>query len=86
MPEVQTVFSVIWWFPYITLLAAAGCITAGLCHAYRALWLWRNQDKPVSAVVANFLEGVRPPPYAIYAAFWLISGMALAGLTFTLWH
>lgn len=86
MHEVQTVVSVLWWFPYATLLLAAGCITVGMSHAYRALWLWRHQDTPINAIVAKALEGVKAPPYFIYAAVWLISGMVLAGLTFIMWH
>jgi hypothetical protein len=86
MPEVQSVVSYFWWLPFVTLLFAAGCITAGLGHAYRAVWLWRHRDRPISdPVIAKALEGVKPPPYTVYAALWLAAGMALAGVTIKLW-
>jgi hypothetical protein len=76
-----------WWIPFATLLFAAGCIAAGLRHAYRALWLWQHRDTPISdPVIAKALGGVKPPPYTIYATFWLAAGIVLAGVTIKLWH
>lgn len=87
MAEVQSLVSVLWWLPYATMLFAAGCITAGLGHAYRGLWLWRHRDTPISdPVIAKALEGVKPPPYAFYATIWLVAGIVLAGMTIRLWH
>lgn len=87
MSEIQSVLSYRWWFPFVALLLAAGCITAGLSYAYRVLWLWRNRNMPISdPALAKALEGVDPPPYAMYATFWLAAGIGLAGVTVVLWH
>jgi len=87
MVEVQSLLSVLWWFPYITMFFAAGCIAAGLWHAYSCLRIWRSRGTPVSdPIVAEVLEGVKPPPYAFYSAFWCVAGIVLTGLTIMLWH
>lgn len=87
MPDVQSAVSLAGWVPLVGLLFAAGCFTAGLGNAYRALWLWRHRNDPISdPKLAKFLEGIQPPPYATYAALWLAGGVVLAVLTALVWR
>lgn len=87
MSEFEPVASSLWWLPFITLLIAAGCITAGLDHLYRALWLWRHRNTPISdPLIARLVADVKPPPYAAYAAILLVVGIGAAGITFRLWQ
>ena len=74
-----------WWVPPIGLLITAGLITAGVFHAYRAVRLWQLRNTPISdPVIAKALEGVKPPPYALYAAMYFAGGIIMAIATFIL--
>jgi len=87
MADMQSLVAHLWWLPVVGLLSAAGCITVALSNAYRGLWLWLHRNTPISdPVVAKAVAGVRPPPYAIYAAAWFVAGIVLAGLTAMVWH
>ncbi|WOB11112.1 hypothetical protein [Piscinibacter gummiphilus] len=87
MPEIEAAAALVGWLPFIGLLCAAGCLTAGLVHAYRAVWLWRHGDTPIhDPLLAKALKSIKPPPYAMYAASWLSVGSGLAVLTAMLWR
>lgn len=87
MSDVQPAVTLVAWLPIIGLLVAAGCLTAGLGYGYRALWLWRHKGTPISdPLLAKALKGIKPPPYAMYAASWLAAGLGLAVLTAMLWR
>ena len=86
MFEVQPVQASGSWPSYLLLLIAATCFVVGIRHAYLAFWLWRRRNTPISdPMIANVLEGVRPPPFAQYAAWWCAAGIAavLAAIAFT---
>lgn len=87
MSAAQTLIETLWWLPFVALLCAAGCITAGLVHVYRALWLWWYRETPISdSVLAEAFDGVKPPPYGTYATIWFAAGIVLTGLAAMLWH
>lgn len=87
MSEVQPVLALGPWPPYVLLLIAAGCFVAGLWHGFRAVWLWRHRDTPISdPLIAKVLEGVKPPPYALYAAGWCSAGLVATVVAIVLSH
>ncbi|MCB4321515.1 hypothetical protein KOE80_04765 [Alcaligenes sp. 13f] len=76
---IQPLATAMWWVPPIGLLITAGLITAGLFHAYRAVRLWQLRNTPISdPVIAKALEGVKPPPYALYAVMYFAGAIAMA--------
>ncbi|MGO3743817.1 MAG: hypothetical protein ACTJG9_00355 [Alcaligenes aquatilis] len=82
---IQPLTTSMWWVPPIGLLITAGLITAGVFNAYRAVWLWQLRNTPISdPVIAKALEGVKPPPYALYAAMYFVGGIIMAIATFIL--
>ncbi|MBH0310136.1 hypothetical protein NDQ41_10060 [Alcaligenes faecalis] len=82
---IQPLTTSMWWVPPIGLLITAGLITAGVFHAYRAVRLWQLRNTPISdPVIAKALEGVKPPPYALYAAMYFAGGIIMAIATFIL--
>ncbi|AYN22000.1 hypothetical protein AB6N01_10150 [Alcaligenes nematophilus] len=82
---IQPLTTFMWWVPPIGLLITAGLITAGVFHAYRAVRLWQLRNTPISdPVIAKALEGVKPPPYALYAAMYFAGGIIMAIATFIL--
>lgn len=86
MSEVESAASILWWFPYVSLAISAWCLTAGVACAYRAVWLRRNRDRPVSdPVIAKALASAKPPPYFRFAIGWLALGLCQAAVTFHIW-
>lgn len=82
---IQSLASSMWWVPLIGLFITAGLITAGIFHAYRAVRLWQLRNTPISdPVIAKALEGVKPPPYALYAVMYFSGGIIMAIATFIL--
>ncbi|WP_336580101.1 hypothetical protein [Alcaligenes sp. CHO6] len=82
---IQLLATSMWWLLPVSLLITAGFITAGLFHTYRAVRLLQLRNTPISdPVIAKALEGVKPPPYALYAAMYFAGGMIMAIATFLL--
>lgn len=82
---IQPLATFMWWLPPIGLLITTGLITAGIFHAYRAVRLWQLRNTPISdPVIAKALEGVKPPPYALYAVTYFAGGIIMAIATFML--
>lgn len=87
MSGIESVSSILWWLPYVSLIFSAACIAVGFGHAYSAFWLWRHRDTPISdPLISKALKGVKPPPYAFYAACWLFAGFVLAVLAMRFDH
>lgn len=76
---IQPLATSMWWLPPVGLLITAALITVGLFHAYRAVRLWQLRNTPISdPVIAKALEGLKPPPYGLYAAMYFAAGIAIA--------
>lgn len=81
MPEVQSFAETV--APYLAfalILVAAACMVSAAVNGYRAGWLWLNRKTPIAdPIVAKALQGIKPPPYWLFALGWVLAG-ALAFL------
>ena len=76
MPEVQSFAETVAPnLAFALILVAAACMVRAAVNGYRAGWLWLNRKIPVAdPIVARALQGIKPPPYWLFALGWFFFG------------
>lgn len=67
MQGIESLVVLPWWVP---VLFAAAAIAAGLRYAYWVWWRLKARHVKLDPELKQALQGMKPPPNALYAGAW----------------
>lgn len=67
---------------FLLMLPVAWALMKAGQAAYRSAWLWRHKGEFSDPVIAKAVQGVKPPPYLLYALAYLLGAAGLYFLAY----